>query len=32
MTNFLKYTALFEAAVLIIAIGGTAWPYVNPGL
>ncbi|WP_152043314.1 DoxX family protein [Salinigranum salinum] len=33
MSNFLKNSALFGAALLIIAIGGTAWPYaLNIGL
>lgn len=33
MTNFLKNAALFGAALLIIAVGGTAWPYaLNIGL
>ena len=33
MTNFLKNAALFGAALLIVAVGGTAWPYaLNVGL
>ena len=33
MTNFLKNAALFGAALVILAIGGTAWPYaLNIGL
>lgn len=33
MTNFLKNAALFGAALLIVSIGGTAWPYaLNVGL
>lgn len=33
MTNFLKNAALFGTALLIIAVGGTAWPYaLNIGL
>lgn len=33
MTNFLKNAALLGAALLVIAVGGTAWPYaLNIGL
>lgn len=33
MTNFLKNAALLGAALLIVAVGGTAWPYaLNIGL
>jgi uncharacterized membrane protein YphA (DoxX/SURF4 family) len=33
MTNFLKNAALFGSALLIIAVGGTVWPYaLNIGL
>lgn len=33
LNNFLKNAALFGAALLIVSIGGTAWPYaLNVGL
>ncbi|SEP09004.1 hypothetical protein SAMN04487948_113115 [Halogranum amylolyticum] len=33
MTNFLKNATLFGAALVLVALSGTAWPYaLNIGL